>query len=147
MLVVVDTVHLVTSLLSFSLPTLSTSFLNTTYKYTLPFTLPIAQVFMHEIYKLGKLLTYYLNMSSRPFLHGQLDLLHVFSPFTIIRILFYFVPILDLDGDVCLHDHLPDSGEVHVHGPPSHLSPPQVYSLLLVPGCTWHGLLLHLHLA
>ena len=32
MLAVVDTVHLVTSLLSFSLPTLSTSFRNTTYK-------------------------------------------------------------------------------------------------------------------
>ena len=44
LLAVVDTVHLVTSLLSFSLPTLCTSFLKNTYKYTLPYTLPLAQV-------------------------------------------------------------------------------------------------------
>ena len=44
MLAIVDTVHLVTSLLSFSLPTLFPTFLNTTYKYTLPYTLPLAQV-------------------------------------------------------------------------------------------------------
>ena len=54
MLAVVDTVHVVTSLLSFSFPTLSTSFLNTTYKYTLPYTLPIAQVIHHAIDKLRK---------------------------------------------------------------------------------------------
>ena len=54
MLAVVDTVHLVTSLLSFSLPTLSTSFLATTYKYTLPYTLPIAQVFCNVIEVLNK---------------------------------------------------------------------------------------------
>ena len=44
LLAVVDTVHLVTSILSFSIPILHTSFHKTSYKYTLPYTLPIAQV-------------------------------------------------------------------------------------------------------
>ena len=40
----VDTVHLVTTLCSFSLPTLSRQFRDTTYHHTLPYTLPLAQV-------------------------------------------------------------------------------------------------------
>ena len=44
LLVIIDTIHLVTSLLSFSLPTLSQSFLTQTYLHTLPYTLPLAQV-------------------------------------------------------------------------------------------------------
>ena len=41
---VADLVHLVTSLLSFSLPTLSPTFHTHSYLHTLPFTLPLAQV-------------------------------------------------------------------------------------------------------
>ena len=41
---VADLVHLVTSLLSFSLPTLSPAFHTHSYLHTLPFTLPLAQV-------------------------------------------------------------------------------------------------------
>ena len=40
----VDSVHLVTTLCSFSLPTLSQQFRDTTYHHTLPYTLPLAQV-------------------------------------------------------------------------------------------------------
>ena len=40
----VDTVHLVTTLCSFSLPTLSSQFRDTAYHHTLPYTLPLAQV-------------------------------------------------------------------------------------------------------
>ena len=40
----VDSVHLVTTLCSFSLPTLSRQFRDTTYHHTLPYTLPLAQV-------------------------------------------------------------------------------------------------------
>ena len=161
MLAVVDTVHVVTSLLSFSFPTLSTSFLNTAYKYTLPYTLRIAHVSYIAIPNLGKahLLSCLLiplqclgicqvgstigsvqwaTLHCRPFSWTS-------SLITSILIYLHFVQILDLDGDVCLHDHLPDSGEVHVHGPPARLSPLQVYSLLFVLSSTWHGLLCHLH--
>jgi hypothetical protein len=48
LLAVVDTVHLLTSILSFSLPTLHTPFLYNTYQYTLPYTLPIAQVYQNR---------------------------------------------------------------------------------------------------
>ena len=65
--------------------------------------------------------------------------------FTSILIYLHVVQILDFHGDVRLHDHLPHSGEVHVYGPPTCLSLPLVYSLLLVPGNAWHGLLFHLH--
>ena len=41
---VADLVHLVTSLLSFSLPTLSPTFHTHSYLHTLPYTLPLAQV-------------------------------------------------------------------------------------------------------
>ena len=51
----------------------------------------------------------------------------------------------DLHGDVCLHDNLPDGGEVHVHGAPPPFTPPPLYPLLAVPGSTWHGLLAPLH--
>ena len=44
LLAVADLVHLVTSLLSFSLPTLSPAFHTHSYLHTLPFTLPLAQV-------------------------------------------------------------------------------------------------------
>ena len=39
-----DMLHLLTSLLSFSLPTLSSTFLSHTYLHSLPYTLPLAQV-------------------------------------------------------------------------------------------------------
>ena len=39
-----DMLHLLTSLLSFSLPTLSPTFHTHSYLHTLPFTLPLAQV-------------------------------------------------------------------------------------------------------
>ena len=51
LLAVVDTVHLTSSLLSFSLPTLYTSFTENTYQYTLPYTLPVAQVTITETIK------------------------------------------------------------------------------------------------
>ena len=41
---VADLVHLVTSLLSFSLPTLSPAFHTHSYLHSLPYTLPLAQV-------------------------------------------------------------------------------------------------------
>ena len=44
LLVTVDSLHLVCSLLSFSVPTLSHSFLTTGYLHTLPYSLPLAQV-------------------------------------------------------------------------------------------------------
>ena len=42
-----DMLHLLTSLLSFSLPTLSSTFLSHTYLHSLPYTLPLAQVFIN----------------------------------------------------------------------------------------------------
>ena len=48
----------------------------------------------------------------------------------------------DLPDDVRLPDHLPDHGKVHVCGVSSSSSEA---SLLLLLGCTWHGLLHHLH--
>jgi len=42
----VDTVHLLTSLLSFSFPTLSQNYYKSTYFYTIPYTLPLAQTSM-----------------------------------------------------------------------------------------------------
>jgi hypothetical protein len=44
LLAVADTLHLVFSLSSFSLPTLVPAFYSRAYKYTLPYTLPLAQV-------------------------------------------------------------------------------------------------------
>ena len=44
LLAMADLVHLVTSLLSFSLPTLSPTFHTHSYLHTLPYTLPLAQV-------------------------------------------------------------------------------------------------------
>jgi hypothetical protein len=44
LLAVADTLHLVFSLSSFSLPTLVPAFYTRAYKYTLPYTLPLAQV-------------------------------------------------------------------------------------------------------
>ena len=44
LLTIVDSLHLVSSLLSFSLPSLSSSFYTYIYPFSLPFTLPLAQV-------------------------------------------------------------------------------------------------------
>jgi hypothetical protein len=44
LLAVADTLHLIFSLSSFSLPTLVPAFYTRAYKYTLPYTLPLAQV-------------------------------------------------------------------------------------------------------
>lgn len=43
-LAVVDSIHLVSSFLSFSLPRLSLQFCRTTYHHIVPLTLPLAQV-------------------------------------------------------------------------------------------------------
>ena len=43
-LAVVDSLHLASALLTFSLPRLSFSFCLTSYLHTVPFTLPLAQV-------------------------------------------------------------------------------------------------------
>ena len=40
----VDTIHLVCSSLTFSIPHLSTSYSNTVWMYLVPYTLPLAQV-------------------------------------------------------------------------------------------------------
>ena len=40
----VDSLHLISSLLSFSVPSLFPLFLSHTYRHSLPYTLPIAQV-------------------------------------------------------------------------------------------------------
>ena len=48
---VADILHLVSSLLSFSLPTLSQSFLTNAYPLTLPYTLPLAQVMISHLKK------------------------------------------------------------------------------------------------
>ena len=44
LLTIVDSLHLVSSLLSFSLPSLSSSFYTYIYPFSLPFSLPLAQV-------------------------------------------------------------------------------------------------------
>ena len=89
----VDSVHLVTTLCSFSLPTLSRQFRDTTYHHTLPYTLPLAQV-----------------------ITGHYCRVVLYS---IVSVLYFIVLAADVPGDVGLHDDIPHGGEVPVSRPSS----------------------------
>ena len=104
-LALLDTVFLLSSLLTFSAPHLSHSYANTAWYHLVPYSLPIAQVSKGP-----------LSFSTR----------NLFMMMMMMMMMMIIDICLDVSNRKCLHDDFTGPGEICFNHPPSLQVPTQV---------------------